>query len=119
MARHQALQTEGGPDSVKLGDEKIIFPAEDETMAKTDSRVGMNEFAVVSLALYGAQDRVENLYRQTRRTVKRLKLDAAGAEPFKTPPEGQGSQPNIHDVTRWLDGIGRTRKFKKERQLLK
>ena len=86
---------------------------------EADTRVGVNEYAVVSLALYGSQDRVENLYRQTRRTVKRLRLNIKGAEPFKTVPSGQGSQPNIHDVVRWLDGIKRTRKYKVEFNLLK
>ena len=83
-------------------------------------KVNLNLNTTVKLALYGGQERVENLFRETRRAMKRLKLkEQPGDEPFKAPPEGTGSEPNIHDVKRWLDSLRRTRKFRAERKVLR
>ena len=65
---------------------------------------GINKHAVVGLALFGPQDRVEMLFRETRRTVKRLKLSLRDATPLTQPP-GEGSSPCVHDVMRWLDAL--------------
>jgi len=85
----------------------------------TDSRVGMNKHTLVTLALYGQQERAENLYRQVKRTMKRLRMRVGKAEPFTVAPPGTGSEPNIHDVVRWLDSLNKTRKYTKERAFVR
>jgi len=116
--RHEQKPKYDGPDSILVDGNKQFLPVEDSVM-EADSRVGINQHAVVALALYGTQDRVENLYRQTKPAVKRLRVRMRGVEPFVVPPDGQGSHPNLHDVIRWLDQLNRERRFRSERRFLK
>jgi hypothetical protein len=85
-----------------IEEEILTIPEEDTSMA-----VSMNRFAVVSLALYGSQDRVEALCIQCYQALKKLKLLRAArkTEPFDVPPAGQGSYPHLLDVIRWLESL--------------
>jgi len=65
----------------------------------------VNKHGLVELALYGPQETVENLYRQTKRTLARLGVDEKGAKAFVKPPRGSGLVGNFHDVVWWLDGL--------------
>lgn len=67
--------------------------------------VGINPHAVVSLALYGTQDRAEAMYRETYPAMRRIRVRARRAAAFDVPPRGKGSMPSIHDIKRWLDDL--------------
>ncbi len=114
--RWQQRPKHSGPDGLVIDDETIIFPSEEDKMP--ECCIAVNEHSTVALALYGVQDRVENLFRETSRTLKRLKFKAEKTKPFPEPPEGVGSYPNIHDVTRWLDSLKR-RGTKRDVEFLK
>jgi hypothetical protein len=101
--RYQRRPKYTGPDSVAFDDEMILIEGEKKM---PNAKIFVNEHSTAALALYGQQDRVEQLFVETRRTLKRLRIRNTGdAEPFDVPPEGQGSPPNLHDVVRWLDGL--------------
>lgn len=71
----------------------------------TPRKVGFNRGSLVELALYGRQDLKEAFYRETRRTVARLKLDTTGVRPLTGAPGRGGPAPNLHDIIRWLDDV--------------
>lgn len=81
-------------------------------MASTKGvKVTMNQSVVTELAICGPQERVESLFRETARTLKRLETDAKGAKPLGHPRRTVGSSPNIHDVIRWMDDIDTSREY--------
>lgn len=110
------------PDSVVLEEEILTLPREEVKMAKPASvpqKVGVNRGAVTGLALYGAQDRVETLYRECKRTLKRLKVDLTKVENATLKKGSYGPFPTIHGVLTWLEAIDRSRLYKEDRAYLK
>jgi hypothetical protein len=100
--KHEYQDKYGGPDSVSFEDEVRILPKEKE-MVKTS--ISINRHSLVDMALFGPKERVEALFRETRKTLVRLGTDAKSAKPLTSPPRGSGNWPNIHDVMRWLDSL--------------
>ena len=74
-------------------------------MGNPETKVSMNRHAVVELVLYGMQERVENVFRETMRTRKRLRRRLRGVVALTASPRGMGAYPNGHDITRWLDDL--------------
>jgi len=72
-------------------------------MPDPKSSISINKGAVQELALYGPQDRVEALYRETFQTTKRLGLE--GGKVFRKQARFQGGRPSIHDIIRWLNSL--------------
>ena len=97
------------PDVLVLEDEKVL-PQEEivtggKTMVQELRKVSINKGAVQEFALYGPQDRVEALFRETHRTLQRLGLKADGAKALTKSPRFQGGRPSVHDIKRWLDDL--------------
>jgi len=69
--------------------------------------VRINEHAVADLACYGSQAKIESLFRETDRTVRRLRARVRAAKPYASPPRGQGAWPGIQDIILWLDSLTR------------
>ncbi len=92
-------------------------------MASTmqNRKIAVNEFAVIDLALFGAQDRIESLFGQTTATLDRLGLTTGGIRRGfrKTPRGGVGSHPSIHDIMLWLNNIENTEQFAEDILFLK
>lgn len=74
-------------------------------MGNPETKVGMNRHGIASLVLYGPTERVENVFRETMRTRRRLRRRLRGVVVLTAAPRGVGSYPNHHDVIRWLDDL--------------
>lgn len=79
-------------------------------MASLQSNIVVNRTAMASLAYFGEVPRLQALYREVRRTMRRL-----GLGPFDTPPDlsapalvvpnPYSNHPSTHDVILWLDSL--------------
>jgi len=99
-----------GPDVISVEGERVSllqqqFKVEVKKMSHPDRKVSINQGAVRELALFGPVDRIEQLFQETYRTVKRLRLRTKSATPFEGTVRFQGGRPNNHDITRWLDDL--------------
>lgn len=76
--------------------------ADNEFESTTGIRINVG--ALKGLCLRGPRERREELLRHVKRTLDRLGVSPASAQPFG---EGKGSDnyPPIHDLLRWLDAI--------------
>lgn len=83
-------------------------------MPNPNVTVTMNRHAIVDLALFGQEDRVEGLFRRLNLAMRRLKIPFDQGKRFRRPPAGIGAHPGLHDVQRWLDSVLRLRKNKDE-----
>jgi hypothetical protein len=123
--RQQSRPKYNGPDAVVIDGEKVILgttakESEVKKMGHPDRKVAINVGAVKELAVHGAQDRVEALYRETARTVERLGITVGPkTKGFRRLKRFQGGRPSVHDVTRWLDDIENTEKYADDVVMLK
>lgn len=98
------------------------LPAGDPTGVNSDadarrSKVVVDFNVLASLALHAPVDIVESHYRQTRKAMKRLKLQ--GGDTLKQIDQ-VGTYPNVLDTMRWLDGIDKNlRSYREDRNFLK
>lgn len=98
------------PDAVVIDDEKFVLTQKDETrrspsMGNPETQVAMNRHSIAELVLYGMQERVENVFRETKRTRRRLRRRLRGVVALTAAPKGVGAYPNGHDILRWLDDL--------------
>lgn len=72
-------------------------------------KISMNVHAIVSLALYGAVEKAEALYREMFRVVKEREATNSvfpiQGRAFKKVPTGVGGTPNLHDFRRWAESV--------------
>ena len=113
-----------GPDTVVVDGESLVLRENEirreKKMASTKGvKVGVNRPVVTELALYGPQERVESLFRETARTLGRLGIGTKGAKSLGHPRRSVGGSPNLHDVIRWLDDIENTAEYRMDVKFLK
>jgi hypothetical protein len=82
----------------------FVQPKDKGRSKMSNVSVSMNRHALVDLAMYGQQDRVELLFRFLFAATKRIGKPIVGRA-FRRVPPGVGAPPNIHDVKRWLDSL--------------
>jgi len=81
-------------------------------MSRSDQKVSVIEDSVKELALHGSADRVEMLFVQTGRTMKRLGISVGHKiQPFGKVPNHKGNLPGLHDMMLWLDNLQNTDQF--------
>ena len=93
MAERKSLEV--GPDD-----------SAEDYVAKNEAKrsVVVNRDALNTLALYGAQDKVEPFYHEVQRTFERLELPTSN-KTLQGAPNTKANAPNILDVKRWLDSL--------------
>ena len=75
-------------------------------MVHPNRQVVIKQDAVIELALYGVPERIEPLYRETGRTLKRLGATAGGrVRVFQQAPRFEGGRPSVHDIVPWLNDL--------------
>jgi hypothetical protein len=115
--RHARRPRDERADALLIdGEIRGIVPGyhQERRVKMPDVNVVMNRNAVVDMALFGQEDRVEGLFRRLNEAMRRLKMPFESGKSCGRPPKGSGAHPGLHDVQRWLDSVKRAKKNKDE-----